>query len=420
MSTEREYELVILGATGYTGQYCAEHITTSLPTDLKWAVAGRSASKLSSLVSDVKKLNPDRAQPGVEVATLSPSDLNALAKKTTLLINTVGPYHLYSTPVVEACVNQGTHYLDVTGETPWVKDIIEKFHDRAKENKAIIIPEIGFESTPSDLLALSLVSIIEQRLNVGTKEVIASLHNFNAGASGGTLATVLSIFEAYSLPAIVAAAKPWALSPISPKPSKSIASHTWQSRLLGTRTVPHLGLLTNAITASTNAAIVQRTWGLLTSHSPSKSYGPTFQYREYMRTQSQLLGTLSHYGLLIGPLFLLFPPSRWLLKKLVTQPGSGPTRESTAKNHVQYRAIGIADCEPERIALAKLGFSGSMYDLTGRFLAQAAMCIVRDGKGEEIQRNFGGGVLTPAILGETFTERMRSVGMNLDVELLET
>lgn len=111
-STDRQYELVLLGATGYTGKYCAEHIATHLPTDLRWAVAGRNESKLSAVINQIKPLNPDRRAPGVEVATLSPGDIDTLTKKTKVLISTVGPFHLYGTPVLEACVKNGTHYID--------------------------------------------------------------------------------------------------------------------------------------------------------------------------------------------------------------------------------------------------------------------------------------------------------------------
>lgn len=126
----RQYELVLFGATGYTGNMCAEHITINLPTNLKWAVSGRSAAKLSAFVEELKSFNSDRLQPGtpflqlvyepdlirrtaIEVCALSSTDLDSLAKKTKLLINTVGPYHRYSSPVVEACAKNGTHYLDV-------------------------------------------------------------------------------------------------------------------------------------------------------------------------------------------------------------------------------------------------------------------------------------------------------------------
>lgn len=112
---------MLLGATGYTGKYCAEHIVTHLPTNLKWAIAGRSTSKLSTLLDDIKILNPDRLHPGIEVASLTTEDLNALVRKTQVLISTVGPYYRYSTLVVEACAKNGTHYLDVYVFGLWLR-----------------------------------------------------------------------------------------------------------------------------------------------------------------------------------------------------------------------------------------------------------------------------------------------------------
>ena len=113
MSTqERKYELILLGATGYTGKYCAENIVKHLPTDLRWAVAGRNEAKLSAVVDQIRPLNRDRQQPGIEITSLSPEDLDILSRKTKLIITTVGPYYLYGTPVVEACAKNGTHYVD--------------------------------------------------------------------------------------------------------------------------------------------------------------------------------------------------------------------------------------------------------------------------------------------------------------------
>ena len=137
-SSERQYEIVLLGASGYTGKYTAEYITKLLPTDLKWAVAGRSAAKLTRIVEDARQFNPDRQQPAVEVCTLNPAELDVLTKKTTVLINAVGPYYLYSEPVVKACAENGTHYVDCTGEVPWVKRMIAKYEQTAKKNGAIV------------------------------------------------------------------------------------------------------------------------------------------------------------------------------------------------------------------------------------------------------------------------------------------
>lgn len=113
MAPAKEYDIVLLGATGYTGKLCAEHITTSTPTILRCPVAGRSGSKLQELVNNLEELIPDRLQPAIETLQLNDVELKAVAKKANIILNCVGPYHLYSTPVVQACAETGTHYLDV-------------------------------------------------------------------------------------------------------------------------------------------------------------------------------------------------------------------------------------------------------------------------------------------------------------------
>lgn len=227
-------------------------------------------------------------------------------RKTQLLINTIGPYHLYSSPVVEACAKNGTHYLDVTGESPWVLEMIEKYDEMAKANHAIIIPEIGIESAPSDLLAFALVNLIRQELSMGTKEVVVSIHDFKGTASGGTLATILTILDHYSLKQIGKSHAPWTTSPIpGPKPQ---SSQSWVSRILGIRSVPCLGTLTTSVSAGPNIAVVQRSWGLLDG---GKLYGTNFQYYEYMRVRNSIIGVAMHFALAFAGLALIFRPFRW-------------------------------------------------------------------------------------------------------------
>ncbi|KAA6413668.1 MAG: Saccharopine dehydrogenase Homospermidine synthase [Lasallia pustulata] len=410
-SAEREYELVLFGATGYTGKLCAEHIITHLPTDLRWAVAGRSASKLSAVLEELRHLNPNRLQPGIETAALTTEDLTSLARKTRLLINTVGPYYLYSTPVVEACAKNGTHYLDVTGESPWVMEMINKYHDIAKANGAIIIPEIGIESAPSDLLVLSLVTEIREELSVATKEVITSFHELSSTPSGGTLLTALGILDHYSWKEVAKATMPWAMSPV-PRP-KSVRSTPFMSKLLGVRSVPDLGTLTTSITAGPNAAIVYRSWGLFDG---GDFYGHNFEYHEYMRARNAFTGVALHFAIAIGMVALAIPPVRWLLKKLVTVPGQGASREAADKETLELRSVAAADQDgpnPKR-ALAKLRWEGGMYYLTGVFLAEAAIVILRDDR----TKRLGGGLLTPAMLGQPFIDRLRKAGLKLETQLV--
>src|SRR5262245_46170382 len=129
MSTSsRQYELVLLGATGYTGRLTAEYITKCLPGDLRWAVAGRNSKKLSATVESLRKFDLQRKQPEIETTDISQESLDIIVRKTRVLITTVGPFHQYGTAVIQACANAGTHYIDSTGETPWVYDIAHKYH----------------------------------------------------------------------------------------------------------------------------------------------------------------------------------------------------------------------------------------------------------------------------------------------------
>ncbi|KAL2164231.1 hypothetical protein VTH06DRAFT_3447 [Thermothelomyces fergusii] len=170
----RQYDLVVFGATGYTGKYAAQYITTHLPTDLKWAVAGRSQSKLEEVVAECKRLNPDRVQPAVEVCSLTDEDLAGLAKKTFVLATTVGPYGKLGEHAFKACAEHGTHYIDVTGEVPFVARMIKKYEETARRTGALMFPQIGIESAPPDLLTWSLASFIRNEFGSPTADVTVS------------------------------------------------------------------------------------------------------------------------------------------------------------------------------------------------------------------------------------------------------
>jgi short subunit dehydrogenase-like uncharacterized protein len=173
---DRQYDLVVFGATGYTGKFTAENVALNLPTDLKWAVAGRSREKLQQVVSQCKSLNPDRRQPDIEVVNLNDTELAALAKKTFVLITTTGPYGQYGEPAFKACAENGTHYVDVTGEVPFVARMIKKYEAAAKASGAKMFPQSGIESVPSDLLTLSLAEVIREKFNAPVRDVTISVH----------------------------------------------------------------------------------------------------------------------------------------------------------------------------------------------------------------------------------------------------
>ncbi|KXJ94679.1 saccharopine dehydrogenase [Microdochium bolleyi] len=421
---DRQYDVVVFGATGYTGLFTAEHIAAELPTNLRWAVAGRSAEKLQNVVAECQKLNGDRQPPAVEICNLNDEDLLQLAKKTYILISTVGPYAKYGEHAYKACAEAGTHYLDCTGEAVWTYDMIKKYEATAKRTGACLISQGGVESAPSDLLTLVLAQTLKKELSADTGDVVVSFHTLKAQASGGTLATALNLFQSYGLKEIDASHKPYALSPIknsTPTPRASI----W-SMLTGLREVPLLGTLCTSVTSGTNAAIVFRSWGLAKSEAPLRKqfYGPNFTYREFMRPKSKLQGVLMHYGLIFGGIMLAFvPPFRELVRRFIYQPGQGPEREAAHKDYIELRGVATPDFsasggpppagKPQQLAHVRGQYSGSMYLLTAMLLAQAALTILED------DVPMSGGVYTPASLGQGFVDRVHEHGFKVEAEIVD-
>lgn len=172
----RQYDVVVLGATGYTGKFTAEMVATHLPTDFKWAVAGRSRQKLEQVVSKCKSLNPDRRQPEIEVCNLDDSELKQLAKKTAVLLTTIGPYGRYGEHAFKACAENGTHYADVTGEFAFVAKMIKKYEAVAKATGAIMFPQCAIESAPPDLLTWAMASTLRSKLSTPVRDVTVSIH----------------------------------------------------------------------------------------------------------------------------------------------------------------------------------------------------------------------------------------------------
>ncbi|KAL3419165.1 saccharopine dehydrogenase [Phlyctema vagabunda] len=408
MSSTRQYDIVLYGATGYTGKKTAEQIALQLPTDLKWALAGRTASKLEAVVAECKLLNPDRVQPAIEICDLDDAGLDALAKKTQILLSTVGPYALYGEHAFKACAENGTHYFDVTGEVPWVAAMIKKYEKTAKANGAIMIPQIGIDSAPADLVTLKLVDFIRQKFSAPTGEVIVSLHELSAKPSGGTLNTIFTLLDVFSFGELKAAHAPFGLSPIpGPKPR---VSTSWIQKLLGIRVVPDLGILTTSIGGVSDIPIVQRSWGL------NGNYGPNFQVSEMMKARNYLQGAMIHFSLALGSLLLVLPFFRQTARKYVYAPGDGPTKSETKNDRVEYRGIAKPDVDTPNAprAYCRVAYEGSLYEFTGLSLALAALTVLRDN-----HSNLTGGVYTPASLGQKFVDRLDSAGFKFETKLLE-
>ncbi|KAG8165503.1 hypothetical protein KVR01_004055 [Diaporthe batatas] len=420
----RTYDIVVFGATGYTGKYTAEHIAAHLPTHLKWAIAGRSRDKLQKVADDLKLLNPDRQQPAIEISNLNDGDLAALAKKTFILITTVGPYGRHGEHAFKACAENGTHYFDATGEVPFIARMIKKYDKVAKQTGSMLFPASGVESAPADLSVWALAKHNRTEFAAKTREVVLSCHKLNSAPSGGTVASVLEFFDTYSLKETADAFKPYALSPV-PNPASAQHGLPLRTKLTGLRTVPHLGQLTTFLAADTDRATIGRTWGLLSqagggggSARGSEAYGPNFHFSEHMRARNWLSGLAVHYGIAVSGLLLaLLPPLRWLVRRLVYKQGDGPGREQSQKDEIEFRGVAAPDTEGPvgKQAFCRTTYLGSMYALTAAFLAHGALTVLED----DVDLG-GGGVFTPACLGQGFVDRLDGVGFKIQTESVLT
>ena len=167
----KPFDLIVFGATGFTGRQAMRALvqrTASRP--LRWAVAGRDPERLRAVISE--RVPAAAVQPGIVVADADqPDSLQALAAQTAVLLNLAGPYAPTGESVVQACIAQGTHHLDLTGETFWVRQMIERHHRAAQRAQVKIIACCGYEALPFDLATLWAAQQLQRRSGQACREV---------------------------------------------------------------------------------------------------------------------------------------------------------------------------------------------------------------------------------------------------------
>lgn len=328
----------------------------------------------------------------------------------------------YGEPVVAACAENGTHYLDSTGEVPWHLDMITSYHETAKRTGAIIIPQCGLDSVIADIMAFSVANYIRKTLNAPTLSVVMTLYDFKAGVSGGTASTALNLFSHYPLKKLISSMKPFSMSPVRPSnPSKPPASN-----FLGLQNIPELGgVQTIGAMVSVDACQVHRSWGLYESRAkeasrPDISYGPNFRFTEYMRAKGTVAGALVKLGFGLFGLLMSFPPTRMILTPLINKfvipaPGEGPTKEKMKKDFFSYKALGTADTARKEKVIGTLDCAHGGYVITALTLSAAAHVILRGDLTATEAGKAGGGLTTPATLGEQYVEKLKEFDMKIEV-----
>jgi short subunit dehydrogenase-like uncharacterized protein len=304
--------------------------------------------------------------------------------------------------------------------------MVAKYDSIAKQNKAIIIPECGVDSVPADIMAYVLAREVRKRYNAACERVMMTLYAAKSGISGGTALTMLELFNNYSLSHLTKSMDPYSLSPITANNPVGTPTGSLFYRLFGLLSVPELGgIQTTYLMASVDTCITHRSWGLYsqiaqTSNNPSLSYGPRFRFNEYMRASGLLSGFITKLAFASMGLLLVLPPTRWILAPLIKRfiipsIGSGPSRESMKHDFMSYRGVGVADDGKGKVT-AKIDSAHGGYGLTAITMVSAASVILRGRLEDTEAGRLGGGILTPAMLGDEYVKTLHEFGMKISVD----
>lgn len=403
----RDYDVVLYGASGFTGKQTAQYFAEKVPPgQVRWAIAGRDHAKLAAVKSQLGDAAKDV---GVLVAdSRDQTAVDEMVARTRVLLSTAGPFALYGGTIVDACVRLNTHYVDITGETPWVRDLIDRHHRQAAANGTRIIPFCGFDSVPSDLGAYLVARHLQRELDAPCQEVKAYFQ-VDGGVNGGTLATMFNLYDsgqaerARDLFLLNPGAKPSptelerSQDPTLPKYDKDIAA--WVGPFF-------MGPI--------NTRVVRRSAALFAAWQAP--YGSGFSYQEYMKF-AEPFGWVKAAGLTTGAALFdvtLQTPLRALLKPMLPPPGAGPSERTMNEGWFRCDLLALApDGRKARGVIRDQGDPGNRA--TVKFLCESALSLAvnTDELPGGAQR---GGVLTPATgLGDVLAKRLRNAGMIVEV-----
>ncbi len=395
----QEFDVVVYGATGFTGRLVAEYLLKTYGTEgeLRWAMAGRNREKLKAVAIE---LGAPMNLPLIDVNATDANALDALAHRTRVIITTVGPYQLYGEGLLAACVRAGTDYVDLCGEPNWMAAMIAKYEAQAKQTGARIVFSCGFDSIPFDCGVWFLQQKARETLGAPCQSVRGRVRKMKGGASGGTMASMLATFEAVRRDPKIGAQMldPFALSPeqLVPQPDGDGAVNdadipTWSAPF---------------IMAAINTKNVHRT-NALTNYA----YGRNFTYDEMMATGEGEAGEKRAKAAVnqskMQRLLLGFGPTRALLKQFaLPKPGQGPSKEERESG--MYDVLFVGKTPDGRIIRTSVyGDKDPGYGSTSKMISEAALCL-----NDTPRTQTPGGIWTPAAaMGDALVDRLAARGV---------
>lgn len=405
-----KFDIIVWGASGFVGKLICEYLVSQYGNnpDVRWAMGGRSQSKLEAVRSSLGDNASD-----IPIITGDAADTKALGdivQRTKVVITTVGPYAKYGSDLVAACARHGVDYVDLAGEAQWIRRMIDAHQEAAEKSGARIVPSCGFDSVPSDLGVFFLNTEVKKKTNAPCVNVKMRVKAMKGGASGGTVASMINMMEEAGRDPEVGKilADPYALAPKGLRdgpmqPSDTPVefdddAHTWVAPF---------------VMAGINTRVVHRTNALL-----DYAYGSSFRYGEAMMMGEGMQGRLATYGLAAGLGGFMaaasFSPTRSFLSRFVLpKPGDGP--DKNARENGFYDLVFLGKTEDEQEFVARVtGDKDPGYGSTAKIITECALCLAKDITSEQT----GGGIWTPAAaMGDQLLDRLTaSAGLTFEME----
>jgi short subunit dehydrogenase-like uncharacterized protein len=386
-ATDRELDIVLLGATGFTGALTAEYLAEHAPSGLRWALAGRNRAKLETVRDRLAKLDPALADLELIEADSGDRDsLDAMVRRTKVVISTVGPYQQFGEPLVAACAEAGTDYVDLTGEPEFVDRMYVAHHAAAQASGARIVHACGFDSIPHDLGAYYTVTQLAAQGPVAVRGVVRA----GAMASGGTFHSAMGIMSRAKENREAAKAR----RAVEPRPegrsSKAVAGKPHRDSVLGWWLLP-LPTIDPAIVARSGAAL--------------PAYGPRFTYSHYAGAKKPWNAAAVALGAGAIMASAQVPPLRNFLLGRIKQ-GEGPDEARRAKSWFTVDFVGEGD---GRTVHTRVKGGDPGYGETSKMLAESALCLAFDDNPPT-----AGSVTTAQAMGDNLMARLVAAGIRFE------
>ena len=389
---DKKYEIIVYGATGFTGQICCKYLRDNYK-DLVWAMAGRNKEKLDQIKSDFNLECDVIVADGADLEAL-----RSLASQTKVVLSTAGPFARYGSLLVQACVENATHYTDITGENHWVKGLIDKHHGEAASKGIRIIPSCGYDSIPSDIGALFTIS----QFNKAVSRVDVYQEALG-GASGGTTETMFTM-DGLSKEM----RDPFVLNPedtVSEEQREKSKDGFSIEQVEGIDGWAGMGLM-----AVANTRVVRRSAALMEQNQ--KPYGNNFTFGEHGLFSTKRMARLASFGLLMAFL-VISTPIKHLVRRFLPKPGEGPSQEQQDNGWFRSTFVALSE-DGERKVCSMYGSGDPGYKSTAKLVCESAIALAQSN--DLPGGNEYGGVLTSAVgLGEVLIDRLKNAGIEFKV-----